>query len=159
MRKKRTPLIFLFAIPFLLSACSQTTHKGSSYKRTVTTYLEISADVPARVRIGEQDLGITPVSFPFNYEEVVDRQIRTANYWETNPGAAAALTVMSFGFYLPFSFIPAEPTSENRPAGAFINNKVVLLLQADGHEPLEHSLECKGEPKIELKLSLKPRVS
>lgn len=140
----------------LCANCASTTYKGAAYRQTVTTYLEITSNVPAEVRVGDRVIGITPVSFPYNYEEDVDRQVTTANYWETNPGTAAALTVLSFGTYLPFSFIPAEPTSEARPAGKFINNGVTLRLSADGYQPLELSVELKGEAKQVLNLSLKP---
>jgi hypothetical protein len=122
----------------------------------VTTYLEITTNIPAEVRVADRVVGTTPISFPVNYEQEVDRQVTTANYWETNPGAAAALTVLSLGTYLPFSFIPAEPTSQAQPAGKFFNNGITLRLSADGHESLEHSIELKGEPKVIVNLSLKP---
>jgi hypothetical protein len=143
-------------IGLLCASCASTTYTGAAYRQTVTTYLEVTSNVPSEVRVGDRVIGITPVLFPYNYEEEVDRQVTRANYWETNPGTAAALTVMSFGTYLPFSFIPAEPTSEARPAGKFINNEVTLRLSAEGYEPLEHYVELKGEAKKALNLFLKP---
>lgn len=153
----RCGILIIAVLGFLSAGCAQTTYKASTYRQTVTTQIEIIANVPSEVRLADRTVGTTPVSFPFNYEEEVDRQVKTANYWETNPGGAAALTVLSFGFYLPFSFIPAEPTSEARPAGRFVNNKLTLRLSADGFEPLEHTVEVKGEGKIVLNLSLKPK--
>lgn len=153
----RSRILIILAFGFLNASCAQTTYKASTYRQTVTTQIEIKANVPSEVRVSDRVIGITPLSFPFNYEEEVDRQVRTANYWETNPGAAAAITVLSFGTYLPFSLIPAEPTSESRPAGIFVNTALALRLSADGFEPLEHAVECKGEPKIVLNLSLKPK--
>ncbi|HXK27486.1 MAG TPA: hypothetical protein VJ646_04430 [Candidatus Binatia bacterium] len=151
-------LVMLIATLGLWNAgCSQTTYKASTYRQTVTTQIEITTNVPAEVQLLDRVVGTTPVVFPFNYEEEVDRHVKTANYWETNPGTAAALTVLSFGFYLPFSVIPAEPTSEARPAGRFVNNTLTLRLSADGFEPVEHVLEGKGEGKIILNLSLKPK--
>jgi hypothetical protein len=150
-------ITILIVFGFLAASCSQTTYKASTYRQTVTTQLEITTNVPAEVRLLDRTIGTTPVASPFNYEEEVDRQVKTANYWETNPGTAAALTVLSFGAYLPFSFIPAEPTSEARPAGKFVNNKVMLRLSADGYEPLDHTVELKGESKIVLNFSLKPK--
>jgi hypothetical protein len=148
-------LVLVTMAGFFGASCSSTTYKVSTYRQSVTTYLEITTNVPSEMSVSDRVVGITPVSFPFNYEEEVDRQVTTANYWETNPGTAAALTVLSFGTYLPFSFIPAEPTSEARPAGKFVNNKVTLRLSADGYEPLEHSMELKGEDKVALNLFLK----
>ena len=139
---------------WLAASCASTTHKSAAYRQTVTTYLEITSNVPSEVRVADRVVGITPVSFPFNYEEEVDRQVTVANYWETNPGTAAALTVLSFGTYLPFSFIPAEPTSRTQPAGKFVNNTVTLRLSADEYEPLEHFVELKGEAKFALNLVL-----
>jgi hypothetical protein len=141
-------------LALLCGSCAATTYKGAAYRQTVTTYLEVTSNVPAEVRVGDRVIGITPVSFPYNYEEEVDRQASMANYWQTNPGTAAALTVLSFGTYLPFSFIPAEPTSEARSAGKFLNNKVTLRLSADGYEPLEHFVELQGEAKKALNLVL-----
>ena len=155
--KVRIQLITLLTLGLLGSSCAQTTSKASTYRQTVTTQIEITTNVPSEVRLLDRMIGSTPVTFPFNYEEEVDRQVKSANHWETNPGTAAALTVLSLGFYLPFSFIPAEPTSEARPAGRFLNNTLTLRLSADGFEPLEHTLEGKGEGKIVLNLSLKPK--
>ena len=156
MNTKLIPLSIALTTLLVAGGCSQTTYKASTYKRTVTTQIEIVTDVPSEVWVSNQSMGITPLTFPFSYEEEVDRQEGTANYWETNPGTAGALTVLSFGLYLPFSFIPAEPTSESRPAGKYIDSKVTLRLEAEGYEPLEHTVECKGEPKIDLNFSLNP---
>jgi hypothetical protein len=90
-------ITILIVFGFLAASCSQTTYKASTYRQTVTTQLEITTNVPAEVRLLDRTIGTTPVASPFNYEEEVDRQVKTANYWETNPGTAAALTVLSFG--------------------------------------------------------------
>lgn len=144
----------LFFSSSIITACSPTTYKASTFRRTVTTYIDISTNVPSQVWISNLNVGTTPVSFPFTYEEEVDRQVTTANYWETNPGTAAALTVLSFGLYLPFSVASVEPTAEFRPTGRYINNKVNVRAVAEGYEPLEHSLEAQGEPKVVLKFDL-----
>jgi hypothetical protein len=138
----------------IVSGCSTTTYKAVTYRRTVTTYLEVTSNVPAEVWVSDRHLGTTPLSFPFNYEEEVDRNVKTANYWETNPGTAAALSVLSFGTYIPFSFIRAEPTSESHPSGAFVNNKTNLRLTADGYEPLIQELELTGEAKRQFTFTL-----
>lgn len=89
----------------------------------------------------------------------MNRQVRNANYWETNPGWAAAVTVLSFGFYLPLSLIPAEPTSQLRPAGKFVNNKVTLRITAQNFQPFEQTIECNGEGKIIMNVGLQPSGS
>lgn len=144
----------VFLISVAVYGCAATTYKGNSFRQTVTTYLEITSNVPAQVWVSGQQAGTTPISIPFNYEEEVDRNVRTATYWETNPGTAAALSVLSFGAYIPFSFIPAEPTSESRPTRIFVNNKASLRLVAEGYEPLDQVVELKGEPKKELAFTL-----
>ena len=148
---KRTVDSLRFALLVLIvSACSTTTYKAVTYRRTVTTYIEVTSNVPAEVWISDRRVGATPLSFPFNYEEEVDRNVKNANYWETNPGTAAALSVLSFGAYIPFSFIPAEPTSESHPSGTFVNNKTILRLVAEGYEPLTQEIELTGEGKRQL---------
>lgn len=155
MNTKQFVLFSLSAVSLLVCACSQTAQKGPSFRQTVTTYAQITANVPAQVWIGQNNVGTTPISYPFTYEEQVDRTVKTANYWETNPGTAAALSVLSFGTYIPFSFIPAEPTSKTEASGKYFNNRFSLRLVADGYEPLEYELVCQGEEKIEVSLSLK----
>ena len=157
MNTKLLPLSAALIALLVVGGCTQRTYKASTYKRTVTTHIEIVTDAPSEVWVSNESVGNTPLTFPFTYEEEVDREVTTANYWETNPGTAGALTVLSFGFYLPFSFIRAEPTSEARPAGIYFDNKVTLRLTAEGYEPLEHTVECKGEAKMLLNLSLKPK--
>jgi hypothetical protein len=104
-------------------------------------------------------IGTTPITFPFNYEEEVDRQVKNANYWQTNPGFAAAVTVLSFGTYLPFSFIPAEPTSQTQSSGKFVNNKFTLRVAAENFDTSEQTIECKGEGKLVLNIGLQPTGS
>jgi len=154
VRKNTLVLATAFLFSSTITACSPTTYKASTFRRTVTTYIDITTNVPSQAWISNVNVGTTPGSFPFTYEEEVDRQVTTANYWETNAGTAAALTVLSFGFYLPFSVASVEPTAEFRPTGKYINNKVTVRVVTEGYEPLEHSLEAKGEPKVALKLDL-----
>ena len=155
-RKNVNPIgILVLGFALLQSGCAQNTIKAA-YRQTVTTMIGVEADPPAQVSIGERIVGITPVTFPYNYEEEVDRNVKHVTYWESNPGWAAFLTVVSFGAYLPFSAIPAEETSQSRPSGQFVGNSVILRLTADGHEPLDHVFELKGEKQVQLKLSLKP---
>lgn len=136
------------------SGCSQTAQVASQYQRAVTTVVEINADVPSQVWISNRRLGVTPITFPFTYQEDVENMVRNANYWETNPGTAAALSVLSLGFYIPFSFIPAEQTAEARPTQKFSGNQLSLRLVTEGYEPLTHVVELRGEPKISLNFSL-----
>jgi hypothetical protein len=155
---QKLEILTLAVFACMATNCSQTTYNASTYRQTVTTRIEINTNIPSEVWVGDRPVGKTPITFPFNYEEEVDRQVRNANYWETNPGWAAAVTVLSFGTYLPFSFIPAEPTSQTRPAGKFVNNKVALRVMAENFEPFEQTIECKGESKIVLNIGLQQRI-
>ena len=156
MAKKFPLLTFVLSLT-LGAGCAPVAYKASAYMRTATTIVEVNSNVPSEVWVSGQKMGTTPLTFPFSYEEEVERNVRTATYWETNPGIAAAVTVLSFGVYLPFSAIPAEATSEFRPTGAYAKNKLALKLIAEGYEPLDHFVEVKGEPKIELNLMLKKK--
>ena len=69
-------VLIIFALGILGASCAQTTYKASTYRQSVTTHLEITTNVPAEVRIADRVMGTTPLSFPLNYEEEVDRQVR-----------------------------------------------------------------------------------
>ena len=147
--------VIFFLLFILASGCSQTAHVASTYQRAVTTIVEINTDVPARLWVSDRERGATPITFPFTYQQDVENLARNANYWETSPGTAAALSVLSFGLYVPFSFIPAEQTAEAKPMQKFSGNQLSLRLVAEGYKPLTHVVEIKGEPKISLTFSLK----
>jgi len=150
-------IAILLAVGIFAVSCSQTTYNASTYRQTVTTRIEVNTNIPSEVWVSDRAIGTTPITFPFNYEEEVERQVKNANYWQTNPGWAAAVTVLSFGTYLPFSFIPAEPTSQTQPAGKFVNNKLTLRVIAENFEAFEQTIECKGEGKIVLNIGLEPK--
>jgi hypothetical protein len=137
-------------------SCSQTTYNASTYRQTVTTRIEVNTNTPAEVWVSDRAIGTTPITFPFNYEEEVERQVKNANanYWQTNPGWAAAVTVLSFGKYLPFTFIPTEPTSQTQSSGKFVNNKFTLRVTAENFDTFEQTIECKGEEKLVLNIGL-----
>ena len=147
-------MAILFALGIFSASCSQTGYSGSTYRQTVTTRIEIKTNTPAQVWVSDRIIGTTPIIFPFNYEQEVDRQVKNANYWQTNPGFAAAVTVLSFGAYLPFSFIPAEQISQTESTGKFVNNKFTLRVIAENFEPFEQTIECKGEGKLVLNIGL-----
>ena len=160
MKKSRPSefqIAILLALGIFAASCSQTTYNPSAYRQTVTTRVEVNTNVPSEVWVSDRAIGITPITFPFNYEEEVDRQVKNENYWQTNPGWAAAVTVLSFGAYLPFSFIPAEPTSQTQPSGKFVNNKLTLRVTAENFDTFEQTIECKGEGKMILNITLQPK--
>jgi hypothetical protein len=156
MKKTRAPkfqIAILLALGIFAASCSQTTYNASAYRQTVTTRIEVNTNIPSEDRA----IGITTITFPFNFEEEVDRQVKNANYWQTNPGWAAAVTVLSFGIYLPFSFLPAEPTSQTQPTGKFVNNKLTLRATAENFDTFEQTIECKGEERMVLNIVLQPK--
>ena len=55
MQVKRYALI-TFLVVFFAAGCSQTTYKAATYRQTVTTYVELTTNVPAQVWI-TTDLG------------------------------------------------------------------------------------------------------
>ena len=153
-RAPKLQIAILFAFGILSVSCSQTTYSASTYRQTVTTQIEVNTNTPAKLWVSDRSIGTTPITFPFNYEQEVDRQVKNANYWQTNPGLAAAVTVVSFGAYLPFSFIPAEPTSQTQSSGKFVNNKFTLRVTAENFDTFEQTIECKGEEKLVLNIGL-----
>jgi hypothetical protein len=160
MKKNRASefhIAILLALGIFAASCSQTTYNPSAYRQTVTTRIEVNTNIPSEVWVSDRAIGITPITFPFNYEEEVDREVKNANYWQTNPGWAAAVTVLSFGIYLPFSFLPAEPTSQTQPTGKFVNNKLTLRVTAENFDTFEQTIECKGEERMVLNIMLQPK--
>jgi hypothetical protein len=156
MSKKPGFLTLMLALAMVVG-CTSVAQRASTYMRTATTIIEVNSNVPSEVWVSDQKMGTTPLSFPFSYEEEVERQVKTATYWETNPGIAAAVTVLSLGFYLPFSAIPVEVQSEFRPTGTYAKNKLVLRLTSESYESLGHSVDLNGEPRVEVNLTLKRR--
>ena len=114
----------------------------------------VNSNVPSQVWVGDRKIGTTPVEFPFNYEEEVDMQSKRQNYWQTNPATAAAVTVLSFGAYVPFSFIAVEPTIDSQASGKYLKNQFVLRLEAEGFEPSTNSVDCNGQEKLQINVTL-----
>lgn len=156
MSKKPGFLTLMLALAMVVG-CTSVAQRASTYMRTATTIIEVNSNAPSEVWVSDQKMGTTPLSFPFSYEEEVERQVKTATYWETNPGIAAAVTVLSLGFYLPFSAIPVEAQSEFRPTGTYAKNKLVLRLTSESYESLGHTVDLNGEPRVEVNLTLKRR--
>jgi hypothetical protein len=154
---KRPGFLTLLLALAMVAGCASVEHRASTYMRTATTIVDVNSNVPSEVWVSDQKMGTTPLSFPFSYEEEVERQVKTATYWETNPGIAAAVTVLSLGFYLPFSAIPVEAQSEFRPTGTYAKNRLVLRLTSESYESLGHSVDLNGEPRVEVNLTLKRR--
>jgi hypothetical protein len=156
MSKKPGFLTLMLALTVVVG-CASVAQRASTYMRTATTIIEVNSNVPSEVWVSDQKMGTTPLTFPFSYEEEVERQVKMATYWETNPGIAAAVTVLSLGFYLPFSAIPVEAQSGFRPTGTYAKNKLVLRLTSESCESLGHSVDLNGEPRVEVNLTLKRR--
>jgi len=116
--------------------------------------IAVNSNVPARVWFSDRFVGTTPGSWPYTYEEQVDLVAGTANYWETNPEKAAALSVLSMGVYVPFSGIAAEQTGESHPTGRYLHNELTVKLEQDGYATVERVIACKGEPQVDVVLSL-----
>jgi hypothetical protein len=137
--------------------CSQVPYKASTYARSVTTMIAVESNVPAKVWFSDRLVGTAPGAWPYTYQEEVDLVAGTANYWETNPEKAAALSVLSMGLYVPFSGIAAERTGESKPTGRYLNNELTVKLERDGYETVERIIACRGEPQVQVGLSLKRR--
>jgi hypothetical protein len=52
------------------------------------------------------------------------RKARKVSYWDTQPGMALFLSLISLGQYVPLSFIPLDVETSQEPSGAFKKQRV-----------------------------------
>lgn len=142
----------------LLSACSTQTVDQGSYYRTEQTQLSLQSSPSGSVNIDNRYVGVTPLLYPLQYEQEVVRSTKKVTLWDTQPGLAMFLTLISLGVYLPFSAIPVDSETTLEPQEVYRNNHFEITLQAPGYEQWKHELDLKGEKTQELQAQLVRKV-
>ncbi len=134
-----TPAICVAAIAgmLLLGGCSTQPPEQGSFFRTEQTQVSVQSTPSGKVNVDNRYVGITPVSFPLDYEQQVERDIKKVTLWETEPGLSVFLTLISLGVYLPFSAIPVDSET--------------TLVQ---YEQWKQDLDPKGEKNLQLQAQL-----
>jgi hypothetical protein len=142
------------AVLLLLSACSTQPPEQSSYFRTQETQLGLSSTPVGTVNINNRYVGVTPESYPLQYEQQVDRDTTNVTLWQTEPGLALFLTITTLGIYLPFSAIPVDSQTSLTPQDVYRNNHFEITVDAPGYEQWKRDLDPKGEKVFELQAPL-----
>jgi hypothetical protein len=138
----------------LLSACSTQPPEQGSFFRTDQTQLSLQSTPSGSVNVDNRYVGVTPLSYPLQYEQQVDRDTRNVTFWETQPGLALFLTLASLGLYLPFSAIPADSKTTLTPQDVYRSNRFEITVDAPGYEQWKQELDTKGEKTLELQAQL-----
>jgi hypothetical protein len=148
-RSSAAILAFLF-----LSACSAQEPVQHTYYRTAQTEVSLDSLPSGNVSIGNRLVGSTPLKFPLDYEQEVEEQTTTVTLWQTQPGLALFITVISLGLYLPFSAIPVATQSTQTPLDRYQNNQFLIAVDAPDYERWTHQVVATGEPGLELHAQL-----
>jgi PEGA domain-containing protein len=142
-------------IVLLLSSCATTwQERGSFYRSAQTTLAADSTPPGARVFLGNRYLGETPLSTILECEQEMRRKARKVSYWDTQPGLALLLSLVSLGLYVPFSLIPVDVETSQEPTGAFKNNEFAIRIEADGYKSWSTSVICGPQPAVSLRAVL-----
>ncbi len=145
---------FSLIIIFLFGCATPWEYDRTIYE-TCGTKLNILSDPKGDVTVEANHLGLSPISYTLTYKRGIDQYKRKANYWQTDPGKALLITLLSLGVYLPFSFIRVSPETELRPTDKYIDNDVLIRVMAEGFVPEEKKVSCQCEPIRSVEFSLK----
>ena len=150
-------LAALTGVCFLAFAngCSTSQPETNSYFKTAQTELIVHSDPPAKAYVNNREIGFTPLNFRLEYEQQVDNVTTKVTYWDTQPGIALLLSIMSLGLYLPFSFIPVDSQTSVVPQHSFRSNHFQLTIEATGYEQWSQEVVTQGEPAISIDAQLK----
>lgn len=142
-------------IVVLFASCATTWQESGSFYRSAQTTLAADSTPPgARIFLGNRYLGDTPLSTTLECDQEIKRKTRKVSYWDTQPGLALFLSLISLGLYLPFSFIPVDVETSQEPSGAFKNNEFTLRIEAEGYKPWSTTVVCGPQRAINLRAVL-----
>jgi hypothetical protein len=142
------------AVLLILSGCATQPPEQSSYFRTRQTQLILNSAPQGTVNIDNRYVGVTPMSYPLQYEQQVERDTTNVTLWQTEPGLALFLTIASLGLYLPFSAIPADTQTSLVPQDVYRHNDFQITVDAPGYAQWKQDLAPKGEQALELQAQL-----
>lgn len=144
------------AIGCILSAgaCSTQPAEPRSYFRTAETQMFVEGTPSGTVSVDNKFVGNTPVNFPLQHEQEVRQDTKSANYWQTQPGLAVFLTVLSLGLYIPFSFIPSDTETTQVPLENYRSNHFTVTVDSPGYDQWKNEVIAKGEKSLHLQADL-----
>ncbi len=136
-----------------LSGCA-TAPPPTSFYKSAQTQVSLETERSGKVYLDNKYIGVTPLTFPLEYQQQVEQDTRKVTYWETQPGLSVLLTIMSLGLYLPFSLIPVDTETSTVPLDSYRNNHFQLSIQTPGYRQWEQEVVANGEKN----LSLRPQL-
>lgn len=139
----------LILMGVVLAGCATGWHDSGSFYRSAQTALAVeSTPAGGRVFLSNRYLGDTPLSSALECEQEIRQKSRKVSYWVTQPGLSLLLSLLSVGFYVPFSVIPVDIQTSLEPTGRFKDNEFVLRVEADGHKLWSAIVVCGSQPSI-----------
>lgn len=139
----------LTLIGVMLAGCATGWHDSGSFYRSVQTALAVeSSPAGARVFLNDRHLGNTPLSWALECEQEIRKKSRNVSLWVTQPSLSLLLSLISLGFYVPFSVIPVDTQTTLEPSGTFKDNEFVVRVEADGHKVWSANVLCGAQPSI-----------
>ena len=139
-------------------ACATTPWEShGSFPRTRETRIHVTSPVAAEVFVNQEQAGVTPLSLELRYTEEIIRERRKVSYWVTQPGWSLFVSILSFGIYVPFSWIPVDDEDRFVPSGRFSDNEFEILVRAVGYIDSVSVLVLQGESGLDLEAN--PRRS
>jgi hypothetical protein len=152
----RIACIVMILVP-LASCATAWRETGSFYRSAQTTVTADSTPPGAGIFLGNRYLGDSPLSATLECEQEMRRKTRKVSYWETQPGLALLLSIMSLGLYIPFSAIPVDVDTTQEPTGAFRSNEFMLRMEADGYRSWTTTVTCGPQQRVDVHAVLEKR--
>lgn len=147
-------VLCFFLVSFSSAGCATTWKETGSFLRVVQTTVQVDSKPSGNVKIDNRYVGDTPVAVPLQYKQKVMKSSRKVNYWITQPGFATFLTIVSLGFYLPFSLLPVDQQSKLDPLENFEGNDFELKISASGYREWSELISLHGEPQKHVQVQL-----
>jgi hypothetical protein len=132
----------------MLSCCATDWQYTSSFSRSRQTKLIVESEPQGQVFVNKRYVGEAPITASVEYGQEVRVKTRKVSYWYTQPGLSLAVSILSLGIYVPFSFIPVDIESAYEPSIVFQNNIFSVVLETEGYETWESTVVCTGEETL-----------
>jgi hypothetical protein len=118
--------------------------------------LTVESTPSGATNVNNKYVGVTPMSYPLVYDQEVEQDKTNVTYWETEPGMALFVSIVSLGLYLPFSMIPVDTKTAQVPLDNYRNNSFVVTVDSAGYEQWKEVVVAKGEKTLHLQAQLAP---
>ena len=132
---------------FIFSSCTSWRTEPSFY-RTVQTNLQLESNHFAAVKVNENKVTPKDGSIPVQYQREITKTVRKVTHWKTKPITTLVFVLLSFGTYLPFSFIPVDIDTKTIPTNDFKNNEIKLEVTDEKGNTWSQEIVLQGEKSL-----------